>query len=91
MTIDAGFPRRCMMGAIVWWLFRQTINVQPWQAQARGPDVHAAALARPAARRRLWVFLGVATSLFALFISAYAMRLDFARLDAAAPAAAADG
>ena len=37
----------------------------------------AAVLARPAAKTALWVFLAVATSLFALFISAYAMRLDY--------------
>jgi cytochrome c oxidase subunit 3 len=66
-----------IMGAIVWWLFRQTINVQPWQAQLAVHDVHAAALERPAAKTALWVFLGVATSLFALFIGAYAMRLNF--------------
>jgi cytochrome c oxidase subunit 3 len=66
-----------LMGAIVWWLFRQTINVQPWQAHLAVHDVHAAALERPAAKTALWVFLGVATSLFALFIGAYAMRLNF--------------
>lgn len=66
-----------MMAAIVWWLFRQTLHVQPWQAQA-------AALAplqpapRPAVKTALWVFLGVATSLFVLFVSAYAMRLGLA-------------
>ena len=66
-----------LMGAIVWWLLRQTVNVQPWQAQLAVKDVHASALERPAAKTALWVFLGVATSLFALFISAYAMRMSF--------------
>lgn len=66
-----------LMGTIVWWLFRQTVNVQPWQSQLAVQDVHAAALAQPAAKTALWVFLAVATSLFALFISAYAMRLSF--------------
>ena len=65
------------MGAIVWWLLRQSVNVQPWQAQLAVKDVHASALERPAAKTALWIFLGVATSLFALFISAYAMRLNF--------------
>jgi cytochrome c oxidase subunit 3 len=32
-------------------------------------------LARPAAKTGLWVFLAVVTSLFALFISAYTMRM----------------
>ena len=76
MTIGLVFLT-AMMAAIVWWLFRQTINVQPWQARAAVVDVGAAA-PRPAARTALWVFLGVATSLFVLFVSAYAMRLALA-------------
>ncbi len=76
MTIGLVFLT-VMMAAIVWWLFRQTINVQPWQAQAAVVDVRGAA-PRPAVKTGLWVFLGVATSLFVLFVSAYAMRLGFA-------------
>lgn len=66
-----------LMGAIVWWLFRQTVGVEPWAAGSTVKDAHAAVLARPAAKLALWMFLAVATSLFALFISAYAMRLNF--------------
>jgi len=66
-----------LMGAILWWLFRQTIDVQPWVAGGPGQDVHAGVLARPTAKTALIVFLGVATSLFALFISAYAIRIQF--------------
>lgn len=68
-----------LMGAVIWWLAKQSINVQPWVADgpAQARDVHGGALARPAAKTALWVFLGVATSLFALFISAYAMRINF--------------
>lgn len=66
-----------LMAVIVGWLLRQTVNVQPWLA---GPalEVPAGAAPRPAAKTALWVFLAVASSLFALFISAYAMRLSFA-------------
>jgi cytochrome c oxidase subunit 3 len=64
-----------IMGVIVWWLFRQTINVQPWVAHAVLASAPGDSFARPQARVALWVFLGVATSLFALFVSAYAMRL----------------
>jgi cytochrome c oxidase subunit III len=76
MTIGLVFLT-AMMAVIVWWLFRHTINVQPWHAQVgalavEDPDP------RPAARTALWVFLGVATSLFVLFVSAYAMRLGLA-------------
>jgi cytochrome c oxidase subunit 3 len=64
-----------LMAVIVGWLFRQTIHVQPWQAQALVPGASGSAAPPPAARTALWVFLAVATSLFALFASAYAMRL----------------
>ena len=76
MTIGLVFLS-VLMAAIVWWLFRQTIHVQPWQAQVAVPEVGTAP-ARPAAKTALWVFLGVATSLFVLFVSAYAMRLGLA-------------
>lgn len=77
MTIGLVFLT-LMMGVIVWWLFRQTLNVQPWQAQALAHDVRGGTAPRPAAKTALWVFLGVATSLFVLFVSAYAMRLGLA-------------
>lgn len=67
-----------LMAVIVWWLFRQTINVQPWQAQLAAPAASTEALAPPPAKMALWAFLAVATSLFVLFLSAYAMRLGLA-------------
>ena len=76
MTITLVFLA-LLMGAIVWWLLRQTVNVQPWRAELAVQDAHPAVLARPAAKLALWMFLAVATSLFALFISAYAMRLSY--------------
>jgi cytochrome c oxidase subunit 3 len=66
-----------LMGAVIWWLLKQSINVQPWVAQASAQDVRGGALSQPAAKTALVVFLAVATSLFALFISAYAMRIHF--------------
>ena len=63
------------MAVIVWWLLKQTINVQPWAAQGSSKDVYGGVLSRPTAKLGLWVFLAVVTSLFALFISAYAMRM----------------
>jgi cytochrome c oxidase subunit 3 len=66
-----------LMAVIVWWLFRQTINVQPWVAETSTGTVEDAGQSRPAVKTALWVFLGVVASLFALFISAYAMRIHF--------------
>jgi cytochrome c oxidase subunit 3 len=67
-----------LMGVIVLWLFRQTVNVQPWQGSVAVHELAGGPSERPAAKTALWVFLAVATSLFALFISAYSMRLSFA-------------
>jgi cytochrome c oxidase subunit III len=77
MTIGLVFLS-VLMATIVWWLFRQTINVQPWQAQVAVPAAGGDAPTPPAAKMALWVFLAVATSLFVLFVSAYAMRLGLA-------------
>ena len=74
MTITLIFMA-AVMAIVIWWLFRQSVNVQPWDAHGSIDDVHAGALSRPPIKTALWVFLAVATSLFALFISAYAMRM----------------
>jgi cytochrome c oxidase subunit 3 len=66
-----------LMAVVLWWLLRQTVNVRPWETQLAVHELNGAALARPPAKVALVVFLAVATSLFALFISAYAMRLDY--------------
>ena len=76
MTITLVFLA-LLMGAVIWWLFKQSVNVQPWVAQGSTRDVHEGVLARPPAKTALWIFLAVVTSLFALFISAYAMRMHF--------------
>lgn len=62
-----------IMAVVVWWLWRQTINVRPWDAES--PIDNAQTLSLPPAKVGLGVFLAVATSLFALLISAYFMRM----------------
>ena len=65
-----------LMGLVVWWLIKQTINVEPWVADgATLEDVSGDMLMQPKAKTGLWVFLAVVTSVFCLFISAYAMRM----------------
>ena len=76
MTITLGFLA-VLMGAVVWWLVKQSVNMQPWVAVGGAQDVHGSLLKQPAAKTALWVFLAVATSLFALFVSAYAMRISY--------------
>ncbi len=64
-----------LMGVVVWWLVRQTINVKPWVASApTGAPQGVGHM--PTMKVGLGVFLAVATSLFALFVSAYAIRME---------------
>lgn len=67
-----------IMGAVVFWLIRQTINVQPWAEEGPVGQHHAGgAYSIPAAKIGLIAFLGVAASLFSLFVSAYFQRMEF--------------
>jgi cytochrome c oxidase subunit 3 len=64
-----------MMAIVVGWLVRQTLNVRPWIEQRPVNNVDGeGALPLPSVKVGLGVFLAVATSLFALLISAYFMR-----------------
>lgn len=76
MTVSLVFLA-CLMFAVAYWLLRQTINVRPWAAEAHGnlidPNVQL-----PATKIALGVFMAVVTSLFALFISAYSIRMSYA-------------
>ena len=73
-----------IMAIVVWWLFRQTVNVQPWIERQPVDAIRGdAALSLPTVKVGLWTFLCVATSLFALLVSAYHMRMmdaDWAKL-----------
>ncbi len=63
----------------MWWLLRQGITAKPWLEQ--GVPNLAADIAAPALSKEkvgLGVFIAVVSSLFALFISAYAMRMQLA-------------
>jgi len=67
-----------IMAIAVIWLFRQTINVEPWHEARSGSAENAASGASfrvPAATVGLGVFLAVASSLFALSVAAYFMRM----------------
>jgi len=61
---------------VVWWLSGQRLAAKPWLEAGgieRFPGTGASPV--PAAKLGLWVFLAVASSLFALCISAYFMRM----------------
>jgi len=68
-----------LMGVVAWWLLKQSVNTRPWEAHAHhgsNEDFSGRSLRMPDARIGLFVFLAVVTSLFALFISAYTMRME---------------
>ena len=73
-----------LMGVVAWWLVKQTINQRPWAADGDPESVRTDGVrsqstteALPSKKLALGVFLAVATSLFALFISAYSIRMEY--------------
>jgi cytochrome c oxidase subunit III len=58
-----------------WWLSRQGLASKPWLEQGTA-SVLAETNATPPSKIGLGIFLAVVGSLFALFISAYAMRMQ---------------
>ena len=60
-----------------WWLSQQRLTSKPWLEEGVVGDFPGTdAMTWPAAKIGLGVFLAVAGSLFALFISAYSMRMN---------------
>src|SRR5438093_11194546 len=60
-----------------WWLSRQRLTAKPWLEEGPiGDFPGTGAMTLPAAKIGLGVFLAVAGSLLALFISAYSMRMN---------------
>src|SRR5438034_8456357 len=64
---------------IAWWLSQQRLTAKPWlEVGAIDDFAGTGASSLPAATIGLGVFLAVVSSLFALFISAYFMRMQVA-------------
>lgn len=60
-------------GIIVWFLVVRRLTARSWDSGVQRGDVGAISVSP--ARIGLWIFLAVVTSLFALFLSAYSMRM----------------
>jgi len=75
MTITLIFIAGIMV-TVIGWLFRQTINTQPWVATAADNAVSGRSLNTNSRTIGLATFLAVAVSLFGLFISAYNLRMQ---------------
>ena len=61
-------------GIVLWLFLVRKFSARSWEPQPADASVPAEER-RPSARVGLWVFLAVITSLFALFMSAYYMRM----------------
>jgi len=74
MTITLVFLA-AIMATVIGWLLRQTLGTQPWVSSSVDDAVSGNSLETNAKTIGLTTFLAVATSLFALFISAYTIRM----------------
>ncbi len=62
-----------------WWLTRQRLTAKPWLEEGILGDFDGTgAMSAPAAKIGLGMFLAVVGTLFALLVSAYFMRMEFA-------------
>ena len=65
------------MATVIGWLLRQTLNTQPWNADdPLENEPGRGVLETEPEKIGLLSFLAVVTSLFALFLSAYMMRMN---------------
>lgn len=62
-----------LVGIAAWFAVASRLTAKPWLNREQAGDIGA--IHTPPARIALFVFMAVATSLFSLFLSAYAMRM----------------
>ncbi len=75
MTITLVFLA-IIMATVIGWLLRQTLNTQPWDANDPVENQPGrGVISTDPAKIGLISFIAVVTSLFALFLSAYLMRM----------------
>lgn len=67
-----------IMATVIGWLLRQSLNTQPWVSDPAADAFSGASLDTHSKTVGLTTFLAVATSLFALFVSAYTIRMRVA-------------
>ena len=69
-----------MLAILVWWFLVSKLTAKPWETPGDIDEVDpgGAATTTAPARMGLWAFLAVVSSLFGVFISAYAERMEVA-------------
>ena len=65
-----------IMATVIGWLLRQSFNTQPGVPSPEDDAVSGTSLSSNTKAVALTIFLAVATSVFALFISAYTIRME---------------
>ena len=75
MTITLVFLGAIMV-TVISWLLKQTLNTEPWVSDAAADAVSGTSIDTSNKTMGLTTFLAVATSIFALFISAYTLRMQ---------------
>jgi cytochrome c oxidase subunit 3 len=65
------------LGFALWWLAQQRVTAKPWLEVGPDPVGGPEDMGLPAAKLALGIFLAVVGALFALFASAYFMRMEF--------------
>jgi cytochrome c oxidase subunit 3 len=66
-----------MLASLLGWLLKQSFNTQPWIAEAVEESSYQAPFNARPKLVALTTFLAVATSFFALILSAYALRMEY--------------
>jgi cytochrome c oxidase subunit 3 len=66
-----------LLGFAAWWLLQQRVTSKPWLEVGPDPVGGPGAIGPPTEKIALAVFLAVVGALFALFASAYFMRMEF--------------
>jgi len=65
-----------IMATVIGWLLKQSLNTQPWVSDPVADEATGASIDTNTKAVALTTFLAVATSVFALFISAYTIRME---------------
>lgn len=66
-----------MLASLLGWLLKQSFNTKPWVAEAVEESSYQAPFNARPKLIALTTFLAVATSFFALVLSAYSLRMDY--------------
>jgi cytochrome c oxidase subunit 3 len=75
VTIALGFLGVILV-TLLGWLFKQTVNTQPWVAEVVGDTAHHGPWNANKKLIALLTLLAVVTSFFALVLSAYSLRME---------------